>query len=435
MPLGIGAESVPAAAMSCSLGVPSLDAEEDESTLENIDAQLIVNAKKLSPLNAREPPQLSASTCVHPPKQLQGGGNKSASYIVCKMCHSRSENPHSTPTELKNILKEEKKVVLSKVEERKGRLSQEEHDQDSREDRQDESRHGETETGNEREGDATGGDDAVSAEDEPGQAQRQMKKEPGETWGMIPQCHCKRPAEKLVVKKGGPSRGREFWKCEQMECDFVAAEGLRCDVSRVLHDGVVGGSHQGKDGCGYGIFEVSAGYEVWEADQWKKREGRIPKEEHGKIRVEVCLTNKALEEQMQEDDREAALGRKLKKKIMRSMECFMSKAAVTEVYSPPRVAKAAEAKGMSMGSSIDLSTGWDLNQPAEAKRVWQTLEAEDPDLVVISPPCKALCQMQNIIFPRMGKVMAMQLVADGLHHESQHAHSRMPMEKRKMAHV
>ena len=48
--------------------------------------------------------------------------------------------------------------------------------------------------------------------------------------------------------------------------------------------------------------------------------------------------------------------------------------------------------------------------------MWQTLESEDPDLVVLSPPCEAFCQMQNINFPRMGKVMAMQLKADGLHH-------------------
>ena len=152
---------------------------------------------------------------------------------------------------------------------------------------------------------------------------------------------------------------------------------------------------------------MSTGYEVWRQDHWEKKTGKIPKDEEGRIRIEVCFRSKALEEQMQPDEKEAALGRKVKKRLMRSMECFMKKAAVTEVYSPPRMAEEATAQHLQPGSSIDIHTGWDLSQPAQAKKMWQTLEAEDPDLVVLSPPCKAFCQMQNINFPRMGKVMAM----------------------------
>ena len=105
---------------------------------------------------------------------------------------------------------------------------------------------------------------------------------------------------------------------------------------------------------GYGMFEVRPGYEVWKLGQWKKMEGRMPKEEEGKIRISVWLSSRALEEQMQDEDKQTALGRKMKKKVMRSMECFMSKAAVTEVYSPPRMAEVATARHLQAGSSIDL---------------------------------------------------------------------------------
>ena len=35
-----------------------------------------------------------------------------------------------------------------------------------------------------------------------------------------PMCKCGAPAERLVVKKEGPRRGRSFWKCTQRLCDF-----------------------------------------------------------------------------------------------------------------------------------------------------------------------------------------------------------------------
>jgi len=37
-----------------------------------------------------------------------------------------------------------------------------------------------------------------------------------------PMCKCQKPAEKLVVKKEGPRKGREFWKCVQRECNYFA---------------------------------------------------------------------------------------------------------------------------------------------------------------------------------------------------------------------
>lgn len=48
--------------------------------------------------------------------------------------------------------------------------------------------------------------------------------------------------------------------------------------------------------------------------------------------------------------------------------------------------------------------------------MWSTLEEQDPDLVVLCPPCGALIPTQNINFPSMSKIMMMNLVVDELHY-------------------
>lgn len=98
-----------------------LPPSDEEETLEDVYAPLIVKAKRLTSLKAKEGPSVSASTCIHPKNQLKGGGNKSSSYIVCRACHSRWENTVRS-AELQKALKEDKKEGarghLSKTEEK-----------------------------------------------------------------------------------------------------------------------------------------------------------------------------------------------------------------------------------------------------------------------------------------------------------------------------
>jgi hypothetical protein len=64
-----------------------------QPSVEEIYAELIADARPLPPLKSKELPAVAASSCIHPVKQLKGGGNKSGSWIVCKACHSRWESP------------------------------------------------------------------------------------------------------------------------------------------------------------------------------------------------------------------------------------------------------------------------------------------------------------------------------------------------------
>ncbi|CAL1161943.1 unnamed protein product, partial [Cladocopium goreaui] len=72
-----------------SLGLPS---ESKEEKLEDVYAELIQCSKRLTPLKSKEEPKVSMSTCIHPKKELKGGGNQAGSYIYCRLCNSRWEN-------------------------------------------------------------------------------------------------------------------------------------------------------------------------------------------------------------------------------------------------------------------------------------------------------------------------------------------------------
>ncbi|CAK9019906.1 Magnesium/proton exchanger [Durusdinium trenchii] len=95
-----------------SLSGPSMLQSKEEDSLEACYQKIIINAKVLHPLKSKEAPTVSMSTCVHPKAQLKGGGNKSASYIYCKMCHCRWESP-LTAADIKEDLKKGKKGLLS----------------------------------------------------------------------------------------------------------------------------------------------------------------------------------------------------------------------------------------------------------------------------------------------------------------------------------
>jgi uncharacterized membrane-anchored protein YhcB (DUF1043 family) len=141
---------------------------------------------------------------------------------------------------LKTILKEEKKNVVAKIENRKGRLSQEEPNTSQVKMTMEELVKQERIKTQEKMAKMKKDMEAQRQElrerelqqeammrslekmnqDLQEKSQGMLKKEPGAAQGLIPQCHCHRPAEKLVVKKDCARRGRVFWKCEQRECDF-----------------------------------------------------------------------------------------------------------------------------------------------------------------------------------------------------------------------
>ena len=60
---------------------------------------------------------------------------------------------------------------------------------------------------------------------------------------------------------------------------------------------------------------------------------------------------------------------------------------ITEVYSPERIATVAKEFGLTAGSSMDLTNGWDFTRGDHRRAAWKQIEKEDPYLLVASPPC------------------------------------------------
>ncbi len=77
-------------------------------------------------------------------------------------------------------------------------------------------------------------------------------------------------------------------------------------------------------------------------------------------------------------------------------------ARVAELYSPPRVTQALPtASGLVAGSTFDLRADvdgatWDFQKPQDRKRALDRIRAEEPFLVVGSPPCTMFSSLQNL---------------------------------------
>ena len=83
---------------------------------------------------------------------------------------------------------------------------------------------------------------------------------------------------------------------------------------------------------------------------------------------------------------------------------------VAELYSPPRVTATLPKLGLAAGSTFDLhadeaGVAWDFTRPSDRKRAWDRLRAEEPFLVVGSPPCTMFSRLQlNLNARKMGKI-------------------------------
>jgi hypothetical protein len=87
----------------------------------------------------------------------------------------------------------------------------------------------------------------------------------------------------------------------------------------------------------------------------------------------------------------------------------LEQARVTELYSPPRVTTTLPRWGLVAGSTFDLhadeaGVAWDFTRPQDRKRAWERIRAEEPFLVVGSPPCTMFSRLQlNLNANKMGK--------------------------------
>ncbi len=75
--------------------------------------------------------------------------------------------------------------------------------------------------------------------------------------------------------------------------------------------------------------------------------------------------------------------------------------AVAELYSPPRVTAALPIGELAAGSTFDLRADvdgvtWDFGKPDDRRRALERIRAEEPYLVIGSPPCTMLRSLQNL---------------------------------------
>ena len=146
---------------------------------------------------------------------------------------------------------------------------------------------------------------------------------------------------------------------------------------------------------------------------WKFHQGIFPEENSPRLkRVIACVSPEAGFEEEDADQVYGTLCRSSRRRLQKALD----KITVSELYSEPRITKEAAKEGMRQGSSIDLKTGYDLSKPADQRRAWRALQAEDPDLIMICPPCGPFSQMQAINYSRMSMQRAVALLGEGLHH-------------------
>ena len=169
-----------------------------------------------------------------------------------------------------------------------------------------------------------------------------------------------------------------------------------------------------------GHFEVAKVY-VQEREKWFEAEELEELQSGGECVVEVRQSRKTAMEDLYEDSEEIALSKKLKKQLRKSLHAVRKEeesfpVAVSEVYSPPRIVKEAERQGLQGGGSYDVKTGFDLKDTADLARMWKELEEDDPELVVLCPPCTPFSLLQGLNYPKMSPERVAVLVGDGLHH-------------------
>lgn len=175
---------------------------------------------------------------------------------------------------------------------------------------------------------------------------------------------------------------------------------------------------------GQGVFGAEVDYEQWEElrEEWIPRRGLIPLGgAEATVRVRASLLDKAAWEEEWDDGEEKHFNGKQKKAVFAGLKEVAKKerrrlGVVSEVYSPPRVSKEAEGKGWTAGTCYDLVTGWDLRSADDRKAMWRRLREEDPDLVVVCPPCTAFSMLQELNYPKMSVEKGVALIMTGLEH-------------------
>lgn len=125
------------------------------------------------------------------------------------------------------------------------------------------------------------------------------------------------------------------------------------------------------------------------------------------------------------DDYEAGIPGKVKKTAEKVLHKYLDlptmltergKYKIVELFSPARVTPLCEEFGCVTTKipAYDLENGWDFFDAKDRRSFWKMLEEEDPDLVVMTPECRAFSQMMNVNWERMSADDISRIQAKGM---------------------
>ncbi|CAK9013225.1 unnamed protein product [Durusdinium trenchii] len=87
--------------------------------------------------------------------------------------------------------------------------------------------------------------------------------------------------------------------------------------------------------------------------------------------------------------------KKIQENLTEILKAEPERPSVVEVFCPGRFAERAGDFGLKVIGSFDLSSGRDWKKASDRKKVWDLIEEEEPDLMILSPPCGPLSRLQN----------------------------------------
>ena len=89
---------------------------------------------------------------------------------------------------------------------------------------------------------------------------------------------------------------------------------------------------------------------------------------------------------------------------------------VCELFSPARVTPAAERAGLenTQPGSFDLLEGWDFFDLADRADFWNVVFTQQPDVIIMSPDCKAFSALMNLNWDKMDPLMRKELQEKGM---------------------
>ncbi len=146
--------------------------------------------------------------------------------------------------------------------------------------------------------------------------------------------------------------------------------------------------------------------------EWKEFSGTLPSYEPGSRAVGIFYDGGAWMDDDGYEEASRSLSRSSRKAIQRNLRQMV----VSEVYSVPRVAEEAARLGHIAGGSFDKGTGYDFTSSQDRRRCWKELEEQDPDLLVLCPPCGPFSMLQELNYSKMQFSKAVMKVAEGVDH-------------------